>query len=189
VSTTEDALEERMGVLLRAGDYATAASLAVRSYGPQILGYLQAVLRSRDDGAAAFSDFCHDLWSSIGAYTRRSSFKAWAYAIAWRTIENPRRKRPRLLRPEVEQLAREVRSLAAPYLQTVNDRLAELRRALDPAEQTLLILRIDRAMSWAEVAEVLAEVGVGEANLRKRFEHIKRRLRDLAAARGLVPHG
>jgi RNA polymerase sigma-70 factor (ECF subfamily) len=188
VSTTDDALEQRLGDLLREGDPSAAATLLIRSYGPQLLGYLQAVLRSNDDAAEAFSSVCENLWSDMTC-PRRSTFKVWAYAIAWlevlRSAENPRPKRSQLSQPEAEKLADEVRSLAAPHLITTDeDRIVELRQALDPAERTLLILRIDRGMSWAEVAYVLAE---REDNLRKRFERIKLRLRDLAVARGLVP--
>jgi RNA polymerase sigma-70 factor (ECF subfamily) len=195
VSTTDDALEKRIGELLGAGDHAGAATVAVRGYGPQILGYLQAVLRSEDDGAEAFSAFCENLWTGIPAYQHRNSFKAWAYTIAWhaalRIVQDPQRKRQRPLQTsQAEQLALEVRSLTAPHFQTANkDGLAELRQALDPADQTLLILRIDRGLSWSEVAEVLASEGedVSEASLRKRFERIKQRVRELAVARGLLP--
>jgi RNA polymerase sigma-70 factor, ECF subfamily len=195
VSTTDDALEDRIGKLLGAGEHAAAATVALRGYGPQILGYLQAVLRSSEDGTEAFSLFCENLWIGIPAYQHRNSFKAWAYAIAWhaalRVVQDPQRKRARPLETaQAEQLANEVRSLTAPHLVTANkDRLAELRQALDPAEQTLLILRLDRGLSWAEVAEVLAADGedVSEANLRKRFERIKDRLRELAVSSGLLP--
>jgi RNA polymerase sigma-70 factor (ECF subfamily) len=195
VSTTDDALEMRIGELLGAGDHATAATVAVRGYGPQILGYLQAVLRSEDDGAEAFSTFCENLWTGIPGYQHRNSFKAWAYTIAWhaalRIVQDPQRKRQRPLQTsQAEQLALEVRSLTAPHFQTANkDGLAELRQALDPADQTLLILRIDRGLSWSEVAEVVASEGedVSEASLRKRFERIKERVRELAVARGLLP--
>jgi RNA polymerase sigma-70 factor (ECF subfamily) len=188
MSTTDDALEQRLGDLLRKGDPSAAATLLIRSYGPQLLGYLQAVLRSNHAAAEAFSLVCENVWSEMTC-PHSSTFKAWAYAIAWRealrVAENPGRERPRLSQAEAEKLADEVRSLTAPHLVMAHeDRLAELRQALDPAERTLLILRIDRGMSWAEVAYVLGE---GENNLRKRFERIKLRLRDLAAARGLVP--
>jgi RNA polymerase sigma-70 factor (ECF subfamily) len=191
VSTTDDALEQRLGDLLREGDPSAAATLVIRGYGPQLLGYLQAVLRSNDAAAEAFSRVCEGVWIDMTGYLRRGTFKVWAYAIAWREVlrsaESSRPKQPPLSQREAEKLANEIRSLTAPHLVTTDgERLAELRKALAPAERTLLILRIDRGMSWAEVAYVLAE---GEDNLRKRFERIKLRLRDLAAARGLVPRG
>jgi RNA polymerase sigma-70 factor (ECF subfamily) len=195
VSTSDEALEKRIGELLGAGDHTAAATVAVRGYGPQILGYLQAVLRSEDDGAEAFSTFCENLWIGIPDYQHRNSFKAWAYTIAWhaalRIVQDPQRKRQRPLQTsEAEKLALEVRSQTAPHLLTENkEGLAELRQALDPLEQTLLILRIDRGLSWSEVAEVFASEGedVSEASLRKRFERIKVRVRELAVARGLLP--
>jgi RNA polymerase sigma-70 factor (ECF subfamily) len=156
-------------------------------------------LRPREffGGAEAFSLFCEHLWVGIDSYRRRSTFKAWADTVAWhaalRVVQDPERKRQRpLATNQAEKLAEEVRSRTAPHLLTANkDRLAELRRALDPAEQTLLILRLDRGLSWSEIGEVLAAEGdeTSEAALRKRFERVKERLRDLAIARGLLPGG
>ncbi len=194
-SASDDPLELRIEQLLSAGDRATAVTVAVRGYGPQILGYLQAVLRSSEDGAEAFSRFCENLWTGIGGYQRRSTFKAWAYTIAWhaalRVVEAPERRRHLpLAEGQVERLVQEVRSLTAPHLLTGNKgRLAKLRGSLDRSEQTLLILRIDRHLSWREIGEVLAADGeeTSEAGLRKRFERIKDRLRDLADAEGLLP--
>jgi RNA polymerase sigma-70 factor (ECF subfamily) len=197
--SSDEALEARIAQLLSAPrtaeTRAAVVTIAVRGYGPQILGYLQAVLRSTDDGAEAFSRFCEDVWVGIDSYQQRSTFKAWAYTVAWhaalRVVQDPERKRGRpLVTAEAEQLAAEVRSLTAPHLITDNkDRVAALRRALDPAEQTLLILRLDRNLSWHEIGEVLAAEGeeVGEAALRKRFERIKERLRELAITEGLLP--
>ncbi len=194
MSATDEALESRISTLLTAGERAAAITLAVRGYGPQILGYLQAVLRSTDDGAEAFSRFCEDLWVGVDTYARRSSFKAWAYTVAWhaalQVVRDPERKRQRpLVSQEAEKLAHEVRSLTGPHLLTVNkDRLAELRQSLDPADQTLLILRLDRDLSWREIAEVLASEGeeITDAAVRKRFERIKDRLRELAVKLGLL---
>jgi RNA polymerase sigma-70 factor (ECF subfamily) len=52
----------------------------------------------------------------------------------------------------------------------------------------MIILRFDRGLSWTEVAQVLAAGGapVDEAALRKRFERLKKRLRELAIAEGLL---
>jgi RNA polymerase sigma-70 factor (ECF subfamily) len=61
-----------------------------------------------------------------------------------------------------------------------------LREELDPDEQTLLVLRIDRDMAWDEIAEVIHGPGADPrertrqtASLRKRFERTKDRLRAL----------
>jgi RNA polymerase sigma-70 factor (ECF subfamily) len=63
-----------------------------------------------------------------------------------------------------------------------------LRESLDPEEQTLLILRVDKGMAWEDVAEVLRADGepVAPAALRKRFERLKEKLGRLAREQGLI---
>ncbi len=71
------------------------------------------------------------------------------------------------------------------------DRLAKLRESLKPEEQTLLILRVDKGLSWKEIAQVLAdeEAPPDVGALRKRFERLKERLLRLAREEGLVEPG
>jgi RNA polymerase sigma-70 factor (ECF subfamily) len=66
--------------------------------------------------------------------------------------------------------------------------LDRLKAQLDPGEQTLLTLRVDRQLSWSEVADVLAEDGerLDEPVLRKRFERLKDKLTRAARGEGLV---
>ena len=48
-----------------------------------------------------------------------------------------------------------VRTTTALHLRSeVKDQVSRLRERLEPDEQTLLILRVDRALSWREVAHV-----------------------------------
>jgi RNA polymerase sigma-70 factor, ECF subfamily len=70
--------------------------------------------------------------------------------------------------------------------------IERLRAMLTPEERTLLVLRLDRDLSWREVAIVLEEEQgepVEEAALRKRFERVKERLVRLARDEGLVEEG
>ena len=62
----------------------------------------------------------------------------------------------------------------------------------------LLILHVDRGMSWAEVAEIMDEevdmadrAAVRQAanRLRQKFHRIKQKLRRLAEAEGLITQG
>ncbi len=72
------------------------------------------------------------------------------------------------------------------------DRLASLRESLEPEEQTLLILRVDRGLSWKEIATVLAESEDAPPDavaLRKRFERLKERLLRLAKKEGVLDSG
>jgi RNA polymerase sigma-70 factor (ECF subfamily) len=80
-----------------------------------------------------------------------------------------------------------VRSETAPHLRTERrQQLEALRAALTPDEQTLLVLRIDKGLSWNDIARVFSDGGEATAQaelavrLRKRFQLLKERLRTLA---------
>lgn len=185
----EPSLEDRVSAELDRGAFSQAAAEVIRGYGPQILGYLCAVLR--DPGAAdeAFSQFSEDLWKGIEGFRRESSIKTWSYTVAWnaaqRLLRDPHRRRAeRLDTSAAIQIADEVRSLSSAYhARAATDRLAKLREQLAPDEQTLLILRFDRDLTWKEIAQVVA---LEEAAVRKRFERLSAKLRKLAEKDGLL---
>jgi RNA polymerase sigma-70 factor (ECF subfamily) len=188
-----DDVDGRVAELLAAGDAREAATLAIRAYGPSILGYVAAVVRDEAATGDVFSTFCEDLWRGIGSFRGDSSVKTWAYRLAWhaaaRWLRDPHRRRSARLRTDdAERLAAEVRSTTALHLRpSAQDALAELRATLSPEEQTLLTLRVDRDLPWSEIARVLGDDAASEAALRKRFERLKERLRSVAIQRGLVP--
>jgi RNA polymerase sigma-70 factor (ECF subfamily) len=189
-----EAVERSIAERLDLGDRDGASAIAIREYGPGILGYLVALLRDEDDAADVFSIFSVDFWRGIGGFRRRCSARTWAYKLArnaaMRFLASPRRARTRRLRTsEVSALAAEVVSASAPAARARREAGAErLRAQLEPDEQTLLILRIDRQLSWKEIAEVLVAEGtpVDGAALRKRYERLKLRLRRMAEAQGLL---
>jgi RNA polymerase sigma-70 factor (ECF subfamily) len=181
--------------LLAAGDHAGAVTAAIRGYGPRLLSYLDRVLRSPPDADDVFAVCCEDMWKGVAGFRGESSFLTWSYRLAWhaaaRFLRDPYRKRGRVLETtEAGRLAAEVALTTAPHLrQNAKDALEEIRATLAPEEQTLLVLRIDRDLSWTEIAQVLAEDGAeppSEPALRKRFERLKDRLRLAVEARGLV---
>ena len=79
----------------------------------------------------------------------------------------------------------------------MKDRFAALRNALSADDQTLLVLRIDRDLSWDDVALVMHDAVDADpdtlarwsANMRQRFRQLKKRLRELAEANGLLDAG
>ena len=92
-------------------------------------------------------------------------------------------------------LVERVRETTACYKRTaVKDQFRELREQLDLEDQTLLILRVDRNMSWRELAQTLsgtvdldeATIERESARLRKAFERVKRELKRLSEDRGLL---
>ncbi|OIP31366.1 MAG: hypothetical protein AUK47_22615 [Deltaproteobacteria bacterium CG2_30_63_29] len=177
------------------GDLEGAATAALSGYGPEILGFLVGVLRDDEVASEAFSQFAEDLWKGLAGFAWRCSFRTWAYTLARhasaRLLREPTRRRERRLETgEVSKLAEEVRENTLTYLKTeVKRGVDALRAQLTPEERELLILRVDRQLGWADIAEVLAadeEPKKAAAALRKRFERVKVRLRDLAVAEGLI---
>jgi RNA polymerase sigma-70 factor (ECF subfamily) len=186
--------DDRAGALLHAGDLRAAAEAVVRDHGPQILGYLVSVLRNDAEAADVFSQFTEDLWRGLPGFRGECPLRVWAYRLAWhaaaRHLRDPYRARGRRLETtELGRIAEEVRSSLLLGKREARQRgVDRLRARLEPDEQTLLVLRLDRALSWREVATVLAEDGapVDEAALRKRFERLKDKLARMAREEGLL---
>jgi RNA polymerase sigma-70 factor (ECF subfamily) len=188
-------VEARCLEALDRGDQAGAATLVVREYGPQLLGYLCSILRSEADAGEVFSMFSEDLWRGLPGFRRECPLRVWCYRLAWhaaaRFLRDPYRGRgQRLETTELSRLVAEVRS--SVFLgrdQARQATLERLREGLSADERTLLVLRVDRGLSWGEVALVLADEGgqpVEEAALRKRFERLKEKLAGRARQEGLL---
>jgi RNA polymerase sigma-70 factor (ECF subfamily) len=196
----DDLSETALGELWRSGARPELVTRLLRAYGPEILSYLMATLRADGDATEAFSLFTVSLWQGSASFRGESSFRTWAYALARHAAGRVLRERGRQRRqvalsnvPEIDELAARIRTDTLGYLRTeVRDRVARLRDELEPDEQTILILRVDRGFAWPDVARVLAD-GAPEAEadvarrvvaLRKRFERIKDKLRRRAAELG-----
>ncbi len=188
VSERVQKIETRIGELLDQRRLDDAARAAIEGYGPEILGFLVTLQGNEADAREIFSQFCEDLWRGLGAFRRESSVRTWSYRIARHALyhfaRDPYRRRGRRLETE------EISALAASVTSQVSaernhHRLAEARAVLDAEDQALLVLRIDRGLGWSDVAVILSEDDepLDDAVLRKRFERIKGRLRQLIAAR------
>ena len=197
--------QQRLEAAIRAhadrGVHKEAATAAIEGYGPELLGFVMALLRDEAAAGDVFSQLCEDIWSGLPGFQWHSSFRTWAYAVArhavHRHLRSPhvRRNRP-LADEDVSQLADRVRSTTLNYLRTeVKEKVTQIREKLDPDDQALLILRVDRNLAWNEVAEILLGEDEGEgreaiarkaAALRKRFERLKDELRRLAREHGLI---
>lgn len=173
---------------LALGDHRTAATAAINAYGPQIHGYLLAVLRARPAADDAFAMFAEALWRGLPGFRGESTVRTWAYKLAWhaalRLLRDPYRRRGRRLATSEAAMLADSISTASSKLarQERVDHVRALRDALSPDERTLLVLKVDRELSWREIAEIVAVEGgaIDLAALRKRFERIKLELRALA---------
>jgi RNA polymerase sigma-70 factor (ECF subfamily) len=186
------ALDEQVRALMERGEGKEALTVALRTLGPEVLGYLENVLGERDDARDVLQTFAEDLWTWLPSY-RGGSLRAAAYRIAWHAAarfrrEAWRRRRERMRTTMASRIAASIASPESRLATSPQDRLARLRASLEPEERTLLILRLDREMSWNEVAEVLSVEGdpVDAAAVRKRFERVKDKLAKLAKKQGLI---
>lgn len=190
-----EVVESEVRAACDAGDFDSATTAVVERYGPEILGYLLAVLRSEADTDDAFALFCENTWKGLPGFEWRSSLRTWLYGLArsaiGRIVRQPHRKPGRgvpLSQAKVAEMANKVRTTTLAYLRTeFRERVDELRNELSSEEQTLLILRINRKMSWNEIAEVMNDESLDKeerrrcaATLRKRFERTKETLRKRA---------
>lgn len=184
---------------LRAGDRRGAVEVTVQQLGPEVHGFIVAMMRDADLGQEAFSIFCEDVWRGLPDFKWNSSLRTWLYAVARNACHRARRNkaRARLLLNDAEftSLEAELRSQTATYLRTeVKDAVRDLRAQLSEEEQELLILRVDRDMSWTEIAEVKLNLEAADEELvkreastcRKRFERTRQRLKKLALEQGLL---
>ena len=184
------------------GDLHTAATLSLRAFGDEILSFLVAYLRSADDAHEVFASFAESFWRGLVDFEWRTTLRAWAYTVArhsairHKTAAHRKRGRniPLSEAGEISKIVEDVRSRTAVHLRTeTKTKMRELRERLPADDQTLIILRVDRGMSWAELASVLYnadEVAKDpkrvEARLRQRFQTVKEKLREMARQEGLI---
>lgn len=182
-----------------AGELDAATTRLLARYGPELHGFLRAIAGDdalADDALAVASE---QLWLALPQFRWEASLRTWAYRIARNALHrlrrDPRRTPARNLPLSVaDSVADLQRTRTAPYQRTeIKDAFRALRDALDPLDHEILILRLDRQMSWRDIARALADdaepadaVDQRAAAYRKRYERAKAQLRELAAARGLL---
>jgi RNA polymerase sigma-70 factor (ECF subfamily) len=197
------ALENEIRAHCEAQRWVDAATLLVRGYGPELYAFLATALGGEEVATAdTFSDLTEALWRQLPGFAWESSARTWAYAIAHKLTLMRRRDAARRRRrvvdaraSEVERVAAHIRTETASFLQTEKKtRLQAMRDSLPEADRLLLLLRVDRGLSWNEIARILAgESELEDAALakeaarhRKRYQLVKDRLRELARREGLL---
>src|SRR3954468_19636622 len=140
-------VEAEITRLRAAGQLKEVATLAIESYGPEVLNFLEAMLRDHADSGDAFAQACEDLWRGLPRFEGRSSLKTWFYTLARHAasrLRNSARYRRQAALSEITDLADRIRSGTRPHLQTeVKTGLAAIRAALDEEDRMLLVLRVD----------------------------------------------
>jgi RNA polymerase sigma-70 factor, ECF subfamily len=195
------------------GDYSSAARCVFEAYNTELYGFLLAQFRGEAGPADdVFSQFGEDFWLSLPKFEWRCSARAWCYKLARSAASRYRRsphnrvgrRVPLSAAPWLEELAAQARTVTRPHLRSeLKDGVQLLREQLSRDDQDLLILRVDRGLSWRDIAHAMlaseegddaepggsssdTRIAKAEVALRQRFAEIKKRLRKLAQEAGLV---
>lgn len=201
VSTTVDEADQELRALVESGDLEGAATRFMERYGGDILAFLVVRLKNQSAASDVFSEFTEDFWRGLEKFQWRTTLRSWGYTLARNAANRFQRSRhrreSRLVHPSrIRDHAHNRRSSTAPYLRTeVKKRMRALRVRLPVEDQTLLVLRIDKGLSWNELAVIFSGEGDGmeeaemrrwAGRLRQRFATVKRRLRTLAQEEGIL---
>ena len=183
-------LDERVRSYLAIGETGAAATLALREFGPEILGFLSGVLGDAD-ADEVFSGLSERLWRSLKGFEGRCSIRTWTYVLARHELGRFRKG----LRRHAEYLVpisgvQDALAITGTRTGSATPtdrqrRFAALRDELPVEDRMLLILRVDRDLAWDDIALAFADdpatLSDGArkreaARLRKRFQLVKQRL-------------
>jgi RNA polymerase sigma-70 factor (ECF subfamily) len=177
-------LDAELRSLLQAERFIEATTLVLRNLGPEILGFLSAVL-GNVEGDEVFAAFSESLWRSLAAYRSTCGIRTWAYMLARQQIARHRKAaRRQLPQVRISELADVLQEVRKTYT-TRRATLTRLRNELSIEDRELLILRIDRELPFDEIALLFVEdpatadeqaLRREAARLRKRFQLIKDQL-------------
>ena len=196
MSVTTGALDAELRELVKQGEIDRATDRALRAYGPELIGWLCAISASEADAYDAFSWMSEELWKSLRRYQGGCSLRAWCYMLARQGAARVRARQAQRIEDAVSSLSSILQTAGQIWSttrreQTRNEIIyTEIRQTLDAEDQMLLVLRVDRDLSWREIAIIILGDATGEdeltrkaATLRKQFERVKAHLRDLASER------
>lgn len=188
--------DDEIRELAARGEVARATEQALRIYGPELISWLCATLASESDAYDAFSRLSEQLWKSLPGFEGRCSVRTWCYMLARQSAvaiqaQSYRRYESLLSSlPSINHAVTHIWNTTRENAGAVEDIYSQIRRALPEEDQTLLVLRVDRDLPWRDIAIVMLGSDAGEdeltrkaAALRKQFERVKARLRELAAER------
>jgi RNA polymerase sigma-70 factor, ECF subfamily len=211
MAAMSESIEARLTELLAARAFEQAGTLAIETYGPELHGFLLHVMNGSPDASELGSQVMEDFWRALPTFRRQCSVRTWLYTLAHHAVARHRRspwnRGQRTGDSRLDGLVAAANSRTAPWQRTdVKDRWQALRTSLPPEDRELLVLRVDRALDWNEIARVMlaepategdhqdgadAEPGAADlareaARLRKRFQLLKAELRTRARATGLI---
>jgi len=141
------------------------------------------------------------VWRGLSTFRWQCSLRTWAYVVARnessRYARGERRRQARRANASrLDDAIAVVRTETRSVLRSGKlDKLRALRDELPVDDRMLLILRVDRELSWEVIARTLMDeleepgeddIRRESARLRKRFQLVRQRLTKRARAEGLL---
>jgi RNA polymerase sigma-70 factor (ECF subfamily) len=197
-SSEREHLEASIRGLCQTGEHGSAVALGLEGYGPEIRKLMWVVLKERSRVDDAFGMFSEELLKSLPGFRWQSSFRTWAHGMArnicLQAIRAPGARERLMTEGALDRQPPHERTETPPWVRTdVKRRFRVLQERLSPHEQKLLALRVDRHLSWEEIARAVSdqplsrsELGKKTAVLRQQFQRLKARLRELAIDESLL---
>jgi RNA polymerase sigma-70 factor (ECF subfamily) len=192
-SRAPDPRDDELRALARSGEIDRATVETIEYYGAELVGWLCSILPDEADAHDAFSRMSEQLWRSLPTFEGRCSIRAWCYMLARQAASRVRNETSRQHEELMSHVPSVVGAVTHVWSTTRVEREREesvytrLRKSLAEDDQLLLVLRVDRELSWREIAIVILGDAADEdqlerraAALRKQFERIKAHLRELA---------
>jgi len=191
--------DDLITTLIQRADATAATQAIVERYGVEIFSYLHSLFKDDDVASDAFATACENVYKSVLSFRGDSSVRTWFYIVArnaaHRQTRGKRHRNVDRLSAVASVLESPIRTATEAFRRTsTKSAIHKLRESLTEEEREILLLRIDRNLSWLEIAAVCSSSAENTeddlkreaARLRKQFERAKARLRELAKHAGLL---
>jgi RNA polymerase sigma-70 factor (ECF subfamily) len=175
-------LDTEILALIREGVFDQAATRALEAYGAELHGFLVSLVGNETDAVEVFAQLGEDIWKGLPSFGFRCSARTWLYVLARHAAARFRRspwnrRGRRTGDARLDEFVAQTRERTQPWLRSeVKDRFRALRDSLDPDDRALLILRVDRALPWKDVARVtLGDEAADEQKLARETDRVTKR--------------
>lgn len=151
-------LDARIRSGIEGGEPMRAATEALLALGPEVLGFLTRVLGSESEADEVFAATSERFWRSLSHFRWRCSLRTFMYVLARQEIARHRQGEERHGRERVSasELDKAIAHVASRSRSTQRlereDALNRLRKELAEEDRVILVLRVDRGLSWHEIA-------------------------------------
>jgi RNA polymerase sigma-70 factor (ECF subfamily) len=174
--------------LIAAGRQREATDLMLTRLSPELRPFLHRLLGDASLVDEALSNTCEHLWQRLAQFRWEYSLRSWSYIFARREASRCRAARSRMVAPPTMLSAADGRTVyatpSAGRSTSAPNLLHLLHASISDDDRDLLVLRVERGLSWREVAAAFLEddepsaeaIQRESARLRQRYRAIRVRL-------------